>query len=426
MGFLDQWSNNIGTAATGIPVNGTVPGTGAVDPNLTNYGGATPYPNFSTPPINAPTQGQGSIVGTNASKLEPKTLTSAGGSAGGLKYNVEQWTYPVRVSGDADLQHYVVFFINVRGASKWKDNFGPKTAISKVGLANQGLVNVGVAGAGATIAVAGLGLAGLFGGEAAGAGVSVAIGALEKGIAGAAAAKIGVNVNDAVKGFVPDQSFRVSQAIMLAVNEKPSVTYGVEYDGKDLGTLVGFVNSANSLGDLFNRGNGLNADLARTAVMAASKIPSGIADALGFNLDLADALKVGTASTPNPFREQVFRNVDTREFVFNYKFLPRSQQETQHVQNIIQQFKFHMHPELSDSGLFYIYPSTFDISYFFKGSRNQNIHKISTCVLEKMSVDYGSGSGYNTFPDGSPTEIDIRLQFREIEVLTKAKIKQGY
>ena len=396
--------------------------SGAVDPNLASYGGAT-YPNFSTPPINSAAPNQGSIVGTNASELEPKTLTSAGGSAGGLKYNVEQWTYPVKVSGDADLQHYVVFFINVRGASKWKDNFGPKTAISKVGLQNQGLVNVGVAGAGVTT---GIGLAGLFGGSAAGAGAATAIGALEKGIAGAAVGKLGVNVNDVVKGFVPDQSFRVSQAIMLAVNEKPSVTYGVEYDGKDLGTLVGFANSANSLGDLFTRGNGLNADLARTAVMAAAKIPSGIADALGFNLDLTDAIKVGTASSPNPFREQVFRNVDTREFVFNYKFLPRSQQEAVHVQNIIQQFKFHMHPELSQSGLFYVYPSTFDISYFFKGSRNQNIHRISTCVLEKMSVDYGSGSGFNSFPDGSPTEIDIRLQFREIEVLTKAKIQQGY
>ena len=84
-----------------------------------------------------------------------------------------------------------------------------------------------------------------------------------------------------------------------------------------------------------------------------------------------------------------------------------------------------MHPEVSDGGLFYIYPSTFDIAYYFKGKENTNLHKISTCVLERMAVDYG-GQGFNSFEDGVPTEINMRLEFRELEIMTKKRISEGY
>jgi hypothetical protein len=84
-----------------------------------------------------------------------------------------------------------------------------------------------------------------------------------------------------------------------------------------------------------------------------------------------------------------------------------------------------MHPEVSTGGLFYIYPSTFDIAYYYKGKENTNFNRISTCVLEDLAVDYG-GQGFNTFASGSPTEINIKLRFRELEVLTKERIFQGY
>jgi hypothetical protein len=159
--------------------------------------------------------------------------------------------------------------------------------------------------------------------------------------------------------------------------------------------------------------------------MNIANIPKGIADVFGGDLDFGSALKQGMGVAPNPFREQVFRNVQTREFTFEYKFLPRNKTEVDNVQNIIYQFKFHMHPEVSTGGLFYIYPSTFDIAYYYKGKENTNFNRISTCVLEDLAVDYG-GQGFNTFASGSPTEINIKLRFRELEVLTKERIFQGY
>jgi hypothetical protein len=42
-----------------------------------------------------------------------------------------------------------------------------------------------------------------------------------------------------------------------------------------------------------------------------------------------------------------------------------------------------------------------------------------------MEVDYG-GQGWHTFGDGMPTEINMRLKFRELEVMTKERIEKGY
>jgi hypothetical protein len=166
-------------------------------------------------------------------------------------------------------------------------------------------------------------------------------------------------------------------------------------------------------------------ELAMVAGLSIAQLPGAVASLFGGDIKFSDAMQAGIAQAPNPFREQIFRNVQNREFTFKYKFLPRSETEARNVRQIIQEFKLHMHPEMSTGGLFYIYPSTFDIVYYFNSHENTNLNKISTCVLEDLAVDYG-GQGFNTFDDGMPTEINLSLKFRELEVLTRERIEKGY
>jgi hypothetical protein len=84
-----------------------------------------------------------------------------------------------------------------------------------------------------------------------------------------------------------------------------------------------------------------------------------------------------------------------------------------------------MHPELSTDGLFYVYPSEFEMQYYFKGKENQFVHKISTCVLKNMTVKYG-GQYFTSFENGSPAEITMKLDFQELELLTKERIIKGF
>ena len=48
-------------------------------------------------------------------------------------------------------------------------------------------------------------------------------------------------------------------------------------------------------------------------------------------------------------------------------------------------------------------------------------------ITEKINVDVNyTPNGVRTFEDGSPTQIQMGLTFRETEILTKEKINQGY
>ena len=57
-----------------------------------------------------------------------------------------------------------------------------------------------------------------------------------------------------------------------------------------------------------------------------------------------------------------------------------------------------MHPEFKDASNFiYIYPSEFDIEYCFGEGQNQKIHRISSCVLTEMNVNYSPNGVFSTF-----------------------------
>ena len=159
---------------------------------------------------------------------------------------------------------------------------------------------------------------------------------------------------------------------------------------------------------------------------------AGIVDLLsggeGDTLGLAN--KVFGQAT-NPYMEVLFDSMAFRNFTYNFTFAPKNAQERDDVQDIIKLFRFHMAPELKGAQhRFLTLPSTFDIHYMYQHSKNyaseNNFYsKIATCVLQSVSVDY-SPNGVKSFQDGSPTQINMALAFKETELLTKQAINAGY
>ena len=133
----------------------------------------------------------------------------------------------------------------------------------------------------------------------------------------------------------------------------------------------------------------------------------------------------------NPYMEVLFDSMQLRTFTYNFQFAPRSEKESYEVQRIIQLFRFHMAPELRPGVNRYLgLPSTFDIHYMFLSkdgvaSENNFYNRIATCVLQDCSVNYTPG-GVKSFEDGGPTQTTMKLSFKEIELLTKDKIGEGY
>jgi len=136
------------------------------------------------------------------------------------------------------------------------------------------------------------------------------------------------------------------------------------------------------------------------------------------------AVAITQGKTTNNRTEMKFEGIDRRSFNFTFRLLPRSPQEAQRIQEIVTLFRLHSMPEFDrgDSlGRTLIAPSTFDIQY----TPDEHLHKISTSVLESVDVKYG-GDRPQFYKDNQPTETELTLTFKELEIVTKERVAQGY
>ena len=131
--------------------------------------------------------------------------------------------------------------------------------------------------------------------------------------------------------------------------------------------------------------------------------------------------------------ELAFRNINKRSFQYEFKMLPKSQEEADMVYDIVLAFKKHSAPSFKDgnrSGKTLIVPDTFEIVYMYDDNENQYLNKISECVLETVDVNYG-GERYKTFQGvkgrgAPPVETSITLNFKELELITRERIEEGF
>ena len=130
--------------------------------------------------------------------------------------------------------------------------------------------------------------------------------------------------------------------------------------------------------------------------------------------------------------ELAFKGVGKRNFTYDFKMIPRNKAEADEIRKIVFAFKANMLPEFEGgnrAGRRLVVPNTFDIQYMYVGKTNDYLHKISTCVLQDMSVSYG-GERYKTFDANDvgapPVETSMSLNFQEMELITRERVFEGY
>ena len=139
-----------------------------------------------------------------------------------------------------------------------------------------------------------------------------------------------------------------------------------------------------------------------------------------------------TGVVQNPMLEMIYTSPKFREFRFDFQFYPRSQKESEEVQNIIRELRFHQAPEglAISNGFFMVPPSEFGINFYYNGVENPNIPKLGLCVLDSLIVDYAP-NGFSAYEvpgqrtpqrggTGMPVAIRLSLNFKETEIRTKA------
>ena len=132
-----------------------------------------------------------------------------------------------------------------------------------------------------------------------------------------------------------------------------------------------------------------------------------------------------------PKIEVMFENIGKRSFSYSFTFTPSSEEEANEVQRIIQAFRFHASAKYADEfGFELTIPDQFEIEYYTQNNKpNGYLHKIGTCVLEKVDVTYGGDkmTWHETNPNGAPpTKTTMSLSFKELMTVTKSAIEDGF
>ena len=220
---------------------------------------------------------------------------------------------------------------------------------------------------------------------------------------------------------------RVSSAIALYMPQQILTAYQSKYEEDEISiaaeTAGGAILSAMSGGGFKGVGT-----------VAAAGAEEGVKSVLQKGASLAApgatalmAIHQGKVITPK--MELMFRSVGRRSFSYEFNFIPKSEKEAIEVENIVFEFKMQMSADFAGGGVQgqrrMTIPSTFDIEYMYKGQGNSHLHKISTCVLEDMSVTYG-GDKFVAYAGGVPQSTKISLKFTEMEIITKKRIMEGY
>tara|TARA_B100000424_G_scaffold255561_1_gene234635 strand:- start:1715 stop:2875 length:1161 start_codon:yes stop_codon:yes gene_type:complete len=223
---------------------------------------------------------------------------------------------------------------------------------------------------------------------------------------------------------------RLDTHISLYMPPQVNVAYNTSYTDTEMGGTTAVVARAiqegvrgASLEDIINKSaDQIGEEIKQGAVAkllgAADFIP-GIEGSL-------EALNQLEGFVVAPQMELAFKGIAKRVFQYSFVMMPKSEEEAEQVQKIVQAFKANMLPDVAVGDVRRMtIPNTFDITYMYDNGENPNLHKISECVLENMQLSYG-GDRYKAYEGGVPVVTNMTLNFKELDLITRADVLEGF
>ncbi len=375
----------------------------------------------------------------------PKPIAKARG-----RNNTEILAYPFNVDEDEQQGHHIMFNIYTQGKGKLKTPKGM----------NQKTINEGMNKIGSDFALSVMG----SGHHASGStdynasedetedSYEDTLSVYESIVHEDAVAAGNDRAGGSAKGL-NDRSIQLSQmgprkkekTIALYMPPSVDVQYEVKYVDEEIGALAmagnqiiqGLLGSGSTLTKLQNA-----FDMRKLGKLGAEGATSFLLEAADVVADGASQLyEINKGSVITPRMELMFEGVGRRNFTYTFVFIPKNQQESQVVEEIVYNFKKWMMPEYSNPSTRreMNIPATFEIDYYYRQTENAFLNKISTCFLKTVDVKYGADR-YTTYeqtitrPNGEGVsgtgwpaqKTSMTLTFSELETLSRDHIEEGY
>lgn len=147
-----------------------------------------------------------------------------------------------------------------------------------------------------------------------------------------------------------------------------------------------------------------------------------IAGFMGTSANALTTLQRGQIYNPNI--ELIYESPQLRGFSMDFIFAPKSEQETEMVNNIIKEFKLWSTPNV-DGDMLEV-PCVWNVRYMTNGNENQNMNFFKKAVLTNIQVQANPSSDmHNSFSDGMPVITALSLAFQEVDIITREDHQSG-
>ena len=142
---------------------------------------------------------------------------------------------------------------------------------------------------------------------------------------------------------------------------------------------------------------------------------------------VGNSLKIMSGSVTNPYSYQMFNGVSHRAFNLTWNIAPLSSEESNKFLKIKEALSYHMLPE--NNGFLLTTPEEFKIRYM-KLDQNGNPEvnpfypRSMSCYLQNVNY-LPNDQDDVVHADGAPITSQLQLNFQEIEVLDKNRLREG-
>lgn len=207
------------------------------------------------------------------------------------------------------------------------------------------------------------------------------------------------------------RSFKPHRGISLYMPETLENPTSVSWDGQAMGA------GGAGQGNLTTGYHKLKHDFIDSTISSMGAKLKGGSEASG-----QDILAYQQQKIINPYMKMLFRGVNFRSFEMTFRFTPHSADESDTIFEICQEFRAAALPEEESGGFKWKYPREMEISYKYQGKDHPWLNKFKRCVITDAHVNYASAGHYVSMRNGFPAETELRLQFTEIDQLTRKDV----
>lgn len=133
---------------------------------------------------------------------------------------------------------------------------------------------------------------------------------------------------------------------------------------------------------------------------------------------LGDVASAGTGLQLNPMQFMVFKQQNFKEHTLNWSLTPSSPEESNALNYIINQFKYHMLP--TANGMLLEYPSIALIKLY---PNDEFTFRFRPCAIVGVQTDYTGAGMPSFFRNGAPTTVNFTVYLKEITLWDKTNFK---